>query len=330
MGVWSVAADVAVKVTIVGFVALAAARLCASGPARLRYRLWIAALLAAAVVPIVALGRLAMSAAAGVPTNGFVALRATPASVTTLGFVVWLTVAAVMIGGLIRDLAHLRAMRRAATQAPGDWQPDATRLATQLGIEYPVRIVVSDQSTTPMCWGVWRPTIVLPTGWQAWSPSLRESVLRHELRHLSQCDPAVRVLERMLAALLWFCPAIWLIVQRTSREREVACDESVLAAGADPFEYASELVMLAKLARHVPAAAQAFVRQSELEHRVAMMLDHRTASFRRTMITSLAAAVAIAGVISAKPVVAVNHVSVRVQSSDPPGAGPATFRTHPR
>ena len=146
---------------------------------------------------------------------------------------------------------------------------------------------------------------------------------------MSQCDPAIRVLERVLAALLWFCPVIWLIVKRTSREREVACDESVLAAGADPVEYANQLVMLAKLARRVPAAAQAFVRQSELEHRVATMLDQRTSS-RHAMIAALAATLAIGAVVSAKPVVAVNYTSVRIEVSDPPGAGPATFRTHAR
>ena len=55
-------------------------------------------------------------------------------------------------------------------------------------------------------------------------------VLLHELAHLKRHDLAVNWLLGLLQSVHWFNPALWLVFRRVRADREVACDELVLAA----------------------------------------------------------------------------------------------------
>src|SRR5260370_41807610 len=49
---------------------------------------------------------------------------------------------------------------------------------------------------------------------------------------------------RIVSALFFFHPAVWWIEKRISVEREMACDDAVLAETANPHGYATCLVSL--------------------------------------------------------------------------------------
>jgi hypothetical protein len=81
-----------------------------------------------------------------------------------------------------------------------------------------------------------------------------------------------------LGALLFFHPAVWWIEKKLELEREMACDDLVLAKAASPQVYAECLVSLAEksLLRRGLALAQAAVgRMRHMSLRVAQILDKK-------------------------------------------------------
>jgi TonB family protein len=130
--------------------------------------------------------------------------------------------------------------------------------------------------TVPMTWGVVRPQILLPADARTWPEDARDLVVRHEAAHVASHDWAWQTMARVVTAALWFHPLAWFADQRLRREAERAADDAVLAGGANPADYADELVRVARSMTATPAttiAAVGMVERSSLEQRVRHVLD---------------------------------------------------------
>jgi hypothetical protein len=119
--------------------------------------------------------------------------------------------------------------------------------------------------------------VVLPS-WtlQELSPAELNAILIHELSHLRRWDDWTNLAQQVLKALLFFHPAVWWIESRLALEREMACDDAVLAETGSPRGYAQCLVAMAeKSFRHRGLAlAQAAVnRMRHTSLRVSQILD---------------------------------------------------------
>jgi TonB family protein len=101
-------------------------------------------------------------------------------------------------------------------------------------------------------------------------------VLLHELAHIARGDLAAQALAQAACSLYWFHPLAWIAAARLRNEREHACDDAVLFAGAQPHEYAADLVDLARglAARRVWAGSPAMAETSNLETRVRALFDN--------------------------------------------------------
>jgi hypothetical protein len=67
-----------------------------------------------------------------------------------------------------------------------------------------------------------------------------------ELTHIRRYDLVAQALGQVACCLYWFHPLAWMAASRLRKERELACDDVVLAAGVPPHEYAADLVDLAR------------------------------------------------------------------------------------
>ena len=104
------------------------------------------------------------------------------------------------------------------------------------------------------------------------------TILLHELAHLRRWDDWTNLVQKILGALLFFHPAVWWIEKKLILEREMACDNLVLAGTDSPRAYAECLVCLAEksLLRRGLALAQAAVgRMRHMSLRVAQILDEK-------------------------------------------------------
>lgn len=141
----------------------------------------------------------------------------------------------------------------------------------------PFLLCTSARVHVPTAVGLVKPFVVIPC-WVMEELSSDEvnQILLHELAHLRRWDDWTNLAQKLVKALFFFHPAVWWIEKRVSLEREMACDDAVLAETARPRAYAECLAHLAEksLVRRSLALAQAAigrVRQTSL--RVARILD---------------------------------------------------------
>ncbi len=141
-----------------------------------------------------------------------------------------------------------------------------------------VQLCTSNRVQSPTAIGFFKPAVVIPE-WslKELSPTELNQVLLHELAHLRRWDDWTNLVQKIVKAVWFFHPAVWWIERRISLEREMACDDVVLAQTENPRSYAECLAVLAEksLVRRGMALAQAAV--GKLRHtslRVARILDH--------------------------------------------------------
>ena len=151
---------------------------------------------------------------------------------------------------LSRLAVHLLRVTLITRRAHPPHQPNVMRHAAsiqaQLGIQKPVRFLVSEGVSMPFAWGVLRPVIVFPSEIQQWSEAQMRSVLLHELAHIVRWDYLFHILIEMIRALYWLNPLVWLGARWTAMERERACDDFALQNGVTHKEYASHLLNIAR------------------------------------------------------------------------------------
>ncbi len=170
-----------------------------------------------------------------------------------------------------------------------------------------ITIATSETLRVPAAIGFWCRTIVLPR-WtlRELPPADLSVILIHEFEHLRRGDDWTNLVQKIVRALLFFHPAVWWIENRLSVEREMACDDAVLAATANPLGYANCLVSLLEksLAHRGFSMAQAAVnRARETSLRLAQILDKDRPVATRVWTPALA----MAGAFSLVCLIALPH-----------------------
>jgi beta-lactamase regulating signal transducer with metallopeptidase domain len=184
-----------------------------------------------------------------------------------------------LIVALIRVVAQRSALRRSARNAilvqDAGWSRLLADCAPRLGVDCPVRLLRSREHGVPMTFGTRRPSIVIPEFADAWTDERRRAVLLHELAHVARRDCLTQTLAAAACLVYWFHPAVRWIAHRMRVERELACDDRVIAAGTRAREYAAHLLEIAYSVgrRHAPALAVSMARPQQLEGRLLAALD---------------------------------------------------------
>ncbi len=240
-----------------------------------RFAMWLSSLAAVAFLPLL---ESAGSSALGTATRASHSTLQLPGPWAVDLLVVWAVIATIGLSKIGVSFWHLHRLRqRCKPVDSASLHPSLRDTLAKFGSSRRVAVYTSDQVRVPTAIGFFKPAIVLP----AWaldelSPSELNAVLLHELAHLRRYDDWTNLAQRVLTALLFFHPAVWLIGEGLSREREMACDDFVLAATSNPRGYAQCLVTVAEksfLRRSLALAQAAVGRMHQTAHRVARILD---------------------------------------------------------
>ena len=298
----------------------------------LRHRVWLLALLAMLTMPAVK----AVAPAIAVPFPAFLEVPRTEPSVSAATLdvatvpvpsgaarddeergpqllmhwplAVWLLYAA----GLLLSLIHLGrdwwTARRLVTtaRAVSPPQPDAHAPVSE-----------SDLTASPVTVGAWRPRVILPARWRAWTPQQLSAVLAHESAHVRRWDPLVAWLARINRTIFWFHPVAWWLERQLALAAEEACDEAGVSAIGGREGYAALLVSIAedvqrqggRLVTNAPGMAEKW----SLVHRVDRVLSGRIGR-RASRTVGLATVAATLALLS---------VTVLAESQTAPRAGTA-------
>jgi TonB family protein len=221
---------------------------------------------------------------------------------------VWASGAALSLLVLAAGLFRLRQLRVAGTPlSRSKWRRQVHAETAAIGLRNHVTIVEAPHPTFAATWGVFRPTVVVPSSARDWSPERFGLVLAHEFAHVRRRDWLVHMTAAVLQSVSWFNPLAWLASRELRRLSEQACDDVVLGLGVDEAVYAGHLIDLARVkstrGQWMFAPAEAMARQSSLEERVRAMLD--TKLNRKPLSIAAWIVVAVALVALAAPAAAV-------------------------
>lgn len=281
---WALAL-VLVKSTLVLGAAALAARSLRHGSAARRHLVWTLALGALLVLPLMALALPAWK----LP---FLQIRTLPAAMGGVGVpapavpagfspgawvaLVWALGAAAVLARMAAGWVGVMRLARGATRIDDPrWAETVRTLGRAVGVRGRVRLLRGTGAAMPATWGVVRATVLIPAQADEWTAERRRVVLLHELAHVARRDCLTQMLATLCCAVYWFHPGAWWAARRMRVEREEACDDRVLAAGARASDYAGHLVEVARAFRLPRPAAPvlAMARGSQLQARVLAVLD---------------------------------------------------------
>lgn len=126
----------------------------------------------------------------------------------------------------------------------------------KLGLVRRIRVVVTEQLTSPAVMGWLTPVLILPISLVTTMPMEDiQLILLHELAHIRRGDYLVNLCQLLAESLLFFNPAVWWISRQIRQEREACCDAMAIALAGETLQYARTL---ARVAGDTLAAAPAF------------------------------------------------------------------------
>ncbi|MFG6415617.1 M56 family metallopeptidase [Roseateles sp. DC23W] len=221
---------------------LALLALLRGAPARWRYAVCAAGLLACLGLPLAQCLDLApaeVEFAAELPPL----LAQMPALVSA-----WALGTVLMLARLALGLAWVGRARRRSAPAPAEWQARLDALARRLGLRRPVGLRLLDGLDGPIALGTLKPCVLLPAALLSRLPvELLEALLAHELAHVRRWDYAANLLQSAVEALLFFHPVVWWLSARLRAERELVADEIAAELPGNARRLAQALHALAEL-----------------------------------------------------------------------------------
>ena len=226
------------------------------------------------------------------------ALASTPAAVaeeSTAGNWRDVVLAVLLVGMIIRvawlagGLWQLRRLRKFSTVLhPLPAAVQDARALTKTNALFRISATIKG----PVTFGFIHPVILLPKSFLEMPHEAQSSVACHELLHVRRKDWLLTMFEELLAAVLWFQPAVWWLVAQSQLAREQLVDAAVVSLSRSRESYIDTLFSLANARFEADlGVASLFLRRRHLIHRVQSLLTE--VSMSRTRLLSSYCSIAV-------------------------------------
>ncbi|HKV76741.1 MAG TPA: M56 family metallopeptidase [Candidatus Sulfotelmatobacter sp.] len=284
---------------VIGLCAALILRLVPRQSAATRFAGWFSALVAVAFLPWVNGAWLHTGVANAAAGHAVIAL---PKSWAIYFLAGWGIVAFWFSLRLGLAIWHLSALRKSCIPVElSELDHVLQRTLQHHGGRRHIALCISEQVRFPTAVGLVKPAILIPRSLMCdLSPGELNQVILHELAHFRRWDDWTNVVQQAVTALLFFHPAVWWIEKKLGLEREMACDDAVLAETASPRAYAECLARLAEksfVTRGIALAQSVLGKVRQTSARVARILDVNKpapAVYTSRLAVSLVAVLAIA------------------------------------
>lgn len=173
-------------------------------------------------------------------------------------------------------------------------------LQRRLGLDVP--FAVTDRLSVPITFGWARPIVLVPPSFHQLSADQQEGVACHELLHVQRKDWPVTLSEELVRALLWFHPAVWILIPKIAVSREQVVDAGTVKMTGKRRQYLDALWQIVCTCQKPPVVpALPLVGKSHLRVRVERLKKEIEMSNTRILISAvaLAAVLTAAGVVGA-------------------------------
>ncbi len=149
-------------------------------------------------------------------------------SLVNIVFGIWLSVA--MTLGIRNIVLYIKAasmLRRISVPCRSHTvYAELNNMLQKLRIRRKVRVFVSENISSPLLFGIMRPTIVIPDF--DFSEDELKMIFAHELTHLKHFDLHIKLLGIFVGCIHWFNPFVYILRRSLGTVSEWCCDESVL------------------------------------------------------------------------------------------------------
>jgi TonB family protein len=208
---------------------------------------------------------------------------------------------AIGLGALVRlawlglGLLRLRSLRRDAVMVA--LSPTATRAFDDAGTR--ARLLVSGRVEGPLTFG-WRdPVVLLPAGILELDPEAQRGIVCHELLHVRRRDWLWTLFEEAVRALLWFHPAVWMLLARIALSREQVVDREVVRRTGSRRAYLEALRAVASRSWQAAVPGLPFFHRGHLRERVIHLCQEVPMSRPRiaTLVATFAGLLALTAIL---------------------------------
>ena len=215
---------------------------------RLRYLLWLLALVKVFVPPVFSLPMLTLEPNAVPAQISFQAIgvnlsgsqfsnEAKRFSLSWFVLITWMASVLTLAGmAVFQNVALRRRLRNGLpVEIPTSYLPTHS---SRTGLQ--IFSVCTIQS--PVLVGHLRPRLYLPEDWKTWPHLQLRGILAHEMAHLRFSDRWVIVLQAFAHIFFGLNPLVWLLCSRLAYLRELRCDETAIEeVNIDPVDYSKLL-----------------------------------------------------------------------------------------
>jgi beta-lactamase regulating signal transducer with metallopeptidase domain len=163
-------------------------------------------------------------------------------------FAIWSTLSLFRIAQIVRSYRYLRGIKQRSRGVSPEQILNFNYWLLACGIDRTARLLVSSEIVSPMAVGFRRPAVIVPESLlNEFSPDELDHVILHELAHIARYDDWTNLFARMIGALLPIHPvAVW-VAKNIEQDREIACDDWVVAMTGQARPYAASLTRLFEL-----------------------------------------------------------------------------------
>lgn len=189
--------------------------------------------------------------------------------------VVYSVIVLAMLYYLIIGLISIQVITQKAAMCSDEMADYLQNLCYEMGINKTVSMKLSSQIQSPQVWGVWHPVILMPMEQASWSIEKTHYVLIHELGHVVRYDWLTTLLVRVVSAVFWFNPLLWMVSRQLFQRAEIACDDYVHQQQKKHTHYASILLEAARQEQSWQQDALGIGSGSAVYQRIAAVLDEK-------------------------------------------------------
>jgi beta-lactamase regulating signal transducer with metallopeptidase domain len=273
-------------------------------------------------------GRVNVSWAKGLVTQGWLRRHSVQVSASAARWLAGIYLAAVLLG-LLRIVRGWGTARRLVREGQEVVLGDRglamlEECGQMMGVGLP-RVLESDEVSSPAVVGVRTPVLLLPEAFEGYSEDEMRAALLHELAHIRRRDYAANALCEMAALPLAWHPAMGAVRRRIRGTREMVCDAIAAGEMGSAMVYARSLLTLAgkTLGGVVEGEAMAvgLFTNNNLEERVMQLTDMKQAlGMRARMVRVMSAAAGMVAVLALAEMVHVTPAVAQTAAVAPQAA----------
>jgi len=262
------------QVPLIFAAAWIAARLARPAGPRMEHRVWVVALIAETILPVLHLNLaiLWQQACAAVvwvwnlcqgqnPTAGEARVIVGPGAVYAPGLhlpamlpiAIEAAYACTLVYFALRLAMGLWKTSRMLHEAQAlpvtsEFAAKLAHASIQTGATHSIHVAISPRVTSPVTLGIMRGVLLLPPGFLSRvTDADLDAVLAHELAHIERRDFAKNLFYGILSLPIAWHPALWLTTARLAESREMVCDETAASSISGRDAYARALLRLASM-----------------------------------------------------------------------------------